>query len=658
MRMDRTSEVMQNPAREFYEFGPFRLDTLKRRLLRDEQVIPLTPKAFEILSVLLQSGGNLVEKDQLMRQVWPDTFVEEGNLSVHIFALRKALGENGEGQSYIETLPKLGYRFVGSVQEIAPNDAELVVERHRLSRVVVEEEVESGSDRVIPAEPLTLAPKDQTTHAAFWRRRSILIIIGLAIGAAFFGYWWRSSQLKPPASSAEVRSLAVLPFKTLGAEAGDQYLGVSLADALITQFGRTQQIIVRPTSTVLKYAENERDPLLVGKTLDVEAVLDGNVQRAGERIRVTVRLLRVSDGVSLWAEKFDERLTDIFALQDSISLRVAQALKVGDGERLKKRYTEDPEAYQAYLKGRYFWHKRTDEETRKALAYFREAIDKDPLYALAYSGLAEAYTTSSYYSGVLPRDAFPKAKAAAERALEIDSTLPEALSTLAYVRFIYDWDFEGSDRDFKRALELNPNYATARFWHGECLIYRGRFEEGIAEIKRAQELDPLSPVFGANLGWAYHMARQYDRAIEQIQKVLEMDGDFPMAYFYLGMAYEQKGMFEKSIAAYKRSTELTGGYPGRLGLGHAYAMSGRPQEAEKILDELEQQVRAGKRVRPTSFAIIYAALNDRDKAFEWLEKAYEERYEGVLYLKYQPYYDNLRSDPRYLDLLRRIGLNS
>lgn len=650
---------MSNATQHLYEFGPFRLDASRPRLTRNGEVVSLTPKALEILSVLVQSGGNLVEKEELMQRVWPDTFVEEGNLSVHIFALRKALGENGDGQGYIETIPRLGFKFLCAVQQIAPA-AELVVERHRLTRTVVEEDAEIPEYAVITSQ--SQAPfSQQTTPVAFWwRKYSIPALIGLSLSAVgLIAFVWFSKKPTQPGTSAEVKTMAVLPFKMLGVETGDEYLGVGLADALITQFGRTQQIIVRPTSAVLKYEQQELDPLAIGKTLGVEAVLEGTVQRAGERLRVTVRLLRVSDGVSLWSAKFNESQTDFFAVQDSISEQVAKALKIGDADRVKRQYTQNTEAYHAYLKGRYFWNKRTNDGVGRAVSYFKQAIDKDPLFALAYVGLAESYTLQSYYSGLLPREAFPKARAAAERAIEIDNNLAEALSTVAYVKFIYDWDFEGSDRDFQQAFAANPNYANARYWYGECLIYRGRFDDGIAQIKRAQELDPLSPVFGANLGWAYHMARQHDRAIEQLQKVLETDSDFSMAHFYLGMAYEQKGMFEPSIAAYKRSIELSGSeYPGTIGLGHAYALSGRHDEARKILEQLEQRVKAGTRVRPTTLATIYAGLNDRDKAFEWLEIAYQERYEGVLYLKHQPYYDNLRSDPRYVDLLHRVGLAS
>ena len=542
------------------------------------------------------------------------------------------------------------------MQEVDPNGAELVVERHTLSQVVVEERENVADDALTTVEPLAL-PEKTSGNLFSLRRRAVLIALAGALGiGGLIAYVWRSQKAQPPSSSAEVKSIAILPFRLLNKEVDDEYLGVGLADALITQFGQTSQIIVRPTGTVLKYAEREQDPIAVGKLLKVEAVLEGSVHRAGERLRVTVRLLRVSDGLSLWSGKFDESLTDIFTLQDSISAQVVQALKVNDPDRVRKRYTENAEAYQAYLKGRFFFSKRTNEGNQKAIDYFRQAINKDPLYALAYAGLAESFTIASYYSGVLPRDSFPKAKAAAERALEIDDTLAEAWSTLAYVKFIYDWDFEGSDRGFRRSFELNPNYATARFWHGECLLYRGRFEEGIAEIDRAHQLDPLSSVFSAHLGWAYHIARQPDRAIKQIQKTLEMDPDFSMAHFFLGMAYEEKRMFEESIAAYKKAVELSGEYPGTLGLGHVYAMSGRRDEAQQIVTNLEQQAREGKRIRPTSLSTIYAALNERDKAFEWLEKGYDERYEGILYLKVQPYYDNLRSDPRYGDFLQRIGL--
>ncbi len=657
---------MSNQQRNLYEFGPFRFDPARPRLTRDGEIISLTPKALEILLVLVQDGGTLVEKEELMRKVWPDTFVEEGNLSVHIFALRKALGETIDGKGYIETIPKLGYRFIGSVQEIAPNGAELVVERHTLSRVVVEEELETAEDVVMARQPLALLPSDQTSHVVFWRRPSVMIVVLLVLSfAGVLTYLWLSQNTKPPATSAEVKSMAVLPFKTLGGEASDEYLGLGLADALITQLSRTQQITVRPTSAVRKYVAVDQDAVAVGQALGVEAVLEGSVQRAGERIRVTVSLLRASDGVSLWVAKFDEKFTDIFTVQDAISNQVAKALLIdltsGERQLLTKRYTENTEAYLEYLKGRYFWSKRTANDAEKAIQHFEQAIALDPNYALAYSGLADSYAIRT---ALPPRVAIPRAMAAALKALELDAELAEGHVSLATIKELYEWDKAGAEREYKRAIELNPNYTLAHGLYSMYLTSMGRFDEGAAEAKRAEELDPLSPNMYIYAGWNFYNSRQYDRSIEEAQKAIHLDPNVSMAYNILVRAYAAKKMYTDAISlgqTLRSSSEqkelmLSKERPLSLAsLGYAYAVSGKTQEAHQILEELKE-LSAKTYVSPNHLAVIYAGLGDKERVLEYLEKTFEERDEMQRFVKVSPIFDSLHLDPRFLELLRRVGL--
>lgn len=652
---------MSNEPQDLFQFGPFRFDLRRPRLTRNGEVVALTPKALEVLGVLVESNGELVEKDFLIKRVWPDTFVEDGNLSVHIFNLRRALGQSAGGQNYIETIPRQGFRFTAAVQKIDENGIDLIVERRTRSQVTVQE-IEGGIEKEIS--PATTQRQLPGASSIGWRPVrviSIAAVVALLLGGLGAGYFLmrgKPSDNKPGAPL--VRSIAVLPFKSLSGGSDDEYLRVGVADALITKLGNLHQIVVRPTSATQRYVDTKEDPQTIGRALGVEAVLDGHLQRDGDRIRATAQLVSVRDGSQIWAGRFDDIFTNIFAVQDSISDQVVHSLSIkltpADAKLLAKRATQNTEAYRSYLLGRHFVSKRTDSDNKKAIAHFKQAIDLDPLYGPAYAGLAEAYTLSSYYSAVTPREAFPMAKAAAEKALEIDETLAEAQTTLAYVKFIFDWDFQGAEKDFQKSFELNPNYAPARYWYGECLMYLGRFVEGIAQISRAQELDPLSLVYSSNLGWAYHIARQDDQAIAQLQKVIESDRSFHMAYFYLGMAYEGKGMFNEAIDAYQKSRELSGGYPGITGLGHAYALAGQRDQALKIIRELEADEKRTNRIRSTAFAIIFAGLNDRDKAFEWLEKAYEQKYEGVVFIKVQPYYDSLRSDPRYFDLIKRVGL--
>lgn len=649
---------MSDQPQDLLEFGPFRLDLKRPRLTCAGEVVALTPKALEVLSVLVESNGSLVEKEVLIRKVWPDTFVEDGNLSVHIFALRKALAQCSGGENYIETIPRQGFRFTANVRAIEANGGDLVLERRTRSQVTIEETESGGITESV--EPLQLPEVSPATrkHQKLIRNAALALLL---VGGLIAGYLLlRPKSVQRGTQQPLVHSIAVLPFKSLSPGSDDEYLRTGVADSLINRLGNIHQIIVRPMSATQRYLDSTEDPRIIGANLGVEAVLDGHLQREGDRIRATVQLLSVRDGSQIWAGRFDDVFTNIFAVQDSISDQVVRSLSISltpaDARVLAKRATRSTDAYRTYLIGRHHLSKRTDDDIKKAIDYFKQAIDQDPLYAVAYAGLGEAYTLSSYYSAVPPRESFPKAKAAAEKAFEIDDTLAEALTTQAYVKFIYDWDFQGAEKDFLKTFELNPNYAPARYWYGECLMYLGRFVEGIAQINRAQELDPLSLVYSSNLGWAYHIARQDDHAITQLQKVIDSDRGFHMAYFYLGMAYEGKGMYEEAIAAYQKSRDLSGGYPGITGLGHAYAVSGRRDEALKIVEQMEADAKRTNRVRATAFSIIFAGLNDREKAFEWLEKAYEQRYEGVIFIKVQPYYDNLRSDPHYYDLLKRIGL--
>ena len=580
--------VMSGRIRRFYEFGPFHIDTAEQLLLRDGRPVQLTQKAFDTLIALVENRGRLLEKDELMRIIWPDAFVEEANLANNISLLRKILGDRADNRLYIETIPRRGYRFVASVKEL-----------------------ENGSQ------------KDEAIAA--------------------------------------VRSIAVLPFKPLNPDDGDEYLGLGIADALITRLGNIRKIIVRPTSAVRKYTGLEQDPVEAGRELRVESVLEGGIQRSGERIRVTVQLVDISNSAPLWADKFDEKFTDIFTVQDSISEKVAGSLmlKLTSEERrlLTKRYTENTEAYRLYLQGLHYKNKGTKDSALKAIEYFNHAIEIDPHYALAYTGLAGSYCWLSHvYSD--PRETAPKAKAAAERALELDDSLAEAHTSLARLSISYDWNWPAAEREYLRAIELNPNYAEAHQWYGFYLTVMGRFDEAIREIDRAQELDPLSFMRSAFRGWSLYFARRYDEAIEQFRKLVEMDPNFHMAYWGLGMAYDEKGEFSEAIAEFQKalSTPDGGGAEMITRLGHVYATSGKKEEAQRLLAELEE-MSARRYVSPMLMARIHTGLDEKERAFEFLERAFTERSPWMVYLKVDPVFDNLRSDPRFANLVRRMGLS-
>jgi len=648
-----------------YEFGPFRLDPTKRRLLRDGAPVTIQPKALELLLALIERRQQVLGKDELMNLLWPDAIVEESNLTVSMSVLRKALGEQAQEHRYIVTVPGRGYRFVAEVRPVlrdaAEGEAELIVQKSAKVSLVEEEE-EQSEGMMEAAHALTAA----SAHPLTRPRRVWLAVALLAVLIAGATVWWKTKLrgAEPAAPAGAIKSIAVLPFKPLSPDRSDEYLGLGMADTLITRLSNLRQVSVRPTSVVRKYTAQERDPMAVGRELQVEAVLEGSIRRAGERVRVTVQMVSVGNGTPLWAEKFDEQFTDIFTLEDSISEKVAEALrlKLAGAERklLTKRYTQNAEAYQAYLKGRYFWDQRTPEGIQKGVGYFEQAIDKDPSYALAYAGLADAYSLFGFGSqggGLSPGEAFPKARAAAMQALAIDDTLAEAHAALALVRMRYDWDWSGAEKEAQRAIELNPDYATAREYYAGYLIAQGRQDEAIAEIKRAQELDPLSLRLNAVLGLYFYYTRQSDAAVEQLRRTIEMDPHFLMAHFFLGLAYEQKGMYEQAIAELHQAITPAGGSPETIaaGLGHVYAASGKREQAQQVLAEL-LELRKRRYVSPYNIAKVYTGLGEKEHAFAWWQKASEERSYGLIFAKVDPVFDSLRSDPRFTDLLRRVGL--
>jgi TolB-like protein/tetratricopeptide (TPR) repeat protein len=459
------------------------------------------------------------------------------------------------------------------------------------------------------------------------------------------------------------RTIAVLPFKNLGAGSGvgdEEYLGLGISDALIMRLGHSRRIIVRPTSAVRRYGDPQQDPLAAGRQQGVETVLDGSIQRSGERIRVTVQLFRVATGEPLWTGQFDERFTDIFAVQDSISERVMRALmgelSADEAARLRRQGAGSVEAHRAHLKGRYFWNKRTNDGFEKAVGFFRQAIALDPNYAEAHAGLADAYQFLGSSDVEERADNYARARAAAQRALELDETLAGAHASLGLIAMNFDWDWASADREFSRAVELDPNYATARHWWAEYLAAVGRFDEALAEIEQAQSLDPLSVTISADKGKLLYFARRYDEAIGQLSKTLEMEPDFMWARLWLALSYTAKGLPEQTLAELEKARAFPDGLSlMRAGGAYARAMLGRKDEARKSLAELKALAAQG-RVDPFIIVLVYIGLEEKDQAFAWLNKEYEAHSVGLTSLKVCPLYDSLRPDPRFADLMRRVGL--
>ena len=645
---------MQSPTKQLYEFGHFRLDPTERLLLRDGSPVPLKPKTFDTLLALVRQSGHLVGKNELMEELWPDSFVEEINLTVNISALRKILGENGAGQRYIETVPKRGYRFVGAVTEITNGDI-LLVKRQTTSISIKDEEEETD----FPA----AAPLSATRNV----RSPLSLRTLLAVGALFVSliallFFWITMKSRPDENATilkpEIRSIAVLPFKPMIAGADrDEYLGNGMADSLIKRLGNLKGLVVRPINATMKYSGATQDPSAAGRELKVDVVLDGRVQKSGDRVWVTVQLISVKDGAPLWTQKFDQRLNDIFEVQDEIAYQVTQKLRPAlTSQKKESPASRDPKneaAYEAYTKGRYFLNQRMPEGYLKAYQYFQQAVSLDPKYAPAYAGIADCYLLGG--SG-LPTGTEPDApKVYAMKALEIDDTLVEAHTSLAYAKSAIDWDWQSAEAEFRRAIEINSNYALARHWYAFHLVSLGRIDEAIAEIKQAQEIDPTSLIINTDVGHILYFACRYDEAIAQYLKVLEMDPDFRVAHWRLGEAYERKDLYSKAIAELRKGLERSSDAGVLTWLGHAYAVSGQRDEALKIIAQLKGRP---KMDYAYALALIYTGLGEKDQAFTWLQKAFEAHEGAMAVIQAEPMLDDLRSDYRYIELLRRMKLRA
>jgi DNA-binding winged helix-turn-helix (wHTH) protein/tetratricopeptide (TPR) repeat protein len=586
--------------RRLYSFGPFQLNASEQLLLRDGQALPLKPKVFDVLAVLVENSGRVVCKDELMKQVWPDSFVEEGNLAVSIFEIRKVLGGSENGHRYIETVPRRGYRFVACVAEAD--------------------------------QPMALQEQSRPDDSR------------MPVVSA--GY--------PSISGC---SIAVLPFRFIGAT-GNEHLGLGMADALITRLSNLRQMTVRSTSAVRKY-NGSLDSVAAGKELGVEWVLDGSVQKSRTRIRVTVQLVRVGDGGLMWGDKFEERFADIFAVEDSISEQVAKALEprltVDDKKAITRRYTQSVEAYDAYLKGRFFFDKRSPEGLSKGIEYFNQAIVLDPKYALAYTGLADSYNILHTYIALPLRESDLMAERALLKALELDPQLAEAHASLGHLRK-RQWDWASAELEFKKALELNANYAIAHAWFGIYLALRGQSEEALIEIEKAQRLDPLSVTIAFCAGSVLYLARMYEPAVQQFRRALELDPEFAVAQFCLGNVREAQGRYEEAASEYRCTQSKLGRSPEvTSSLGRIQALLGKKDEAQAAIDELLRMSADGY-VQPIFIAVIYSALGDKDRAYDWLERAYDAHDGDLCMLGVDPRLDNMREDPRFMSLLQRIGL--
>ncbi len=627
---------MNASPKHFYEFGPFRIDAVKRLLLRGEEPVALKSKCFETLLVLVEARGQVLDKDELMSRVWPDSIVEESNLTVYISTLRKALGENPQAHRYIVTIPGRGYSFVAEVKEVWEDDPE-----------VAEREPEK------PEVPPAVSPPISRSFPRWLRYALSLVAVGLLLlGTALAISRWRSKRLV-------IRSIAVLPFRLLNVN-DDPTLGQQVAEVLITKLGNVRQLSVRPPSAVNKYRDHPPDSVTAGREQQVDAVLEGSIhQQAGEEIRVTVQLVSVNDGAQLWSEQFDGTRREVFKVEDDISQGVARALalSLSDEERrhLTKHYSEVAAARELYFQGRQSWNKRDDDGARKAVEQFRQAIALDPAFALAYTGLADTYAFlgSAYFDPSPPGADMPEARRAAETALRLDNTLAEAHCALAFVAGWYDWDWPRAERELKRTLELKPNYATGHQRYGWYRIAMGRLDEALVEMKLAAACDPDSAIIGINIGAVLYYQRKYDEALAQFRRVREKHPAFRHNHVWTGWAYAAQGAYPEAIAEFQQ--EQSPWEQSVWGLGYVHALAGRRDAAREILHRLEGLARQ-RYISPSAFTLIHTALGNKEQALDSLEKACEARDFDLCLLKVDPKLDSLRADPRFPVLLRRVGL--
>jgi DNA-binding winged helix-turn-helix (wHTH) protein/TolB-like protein len=622
-------------TKHLYEFGPFRVHPTERLLLREQRPVQLTAKAFDILLLLVQEHGHLVEKSELMTVVWKDNFVEEGNLAVAISTIRKALNDVGNDHQYIQTVTGHGYRFVADVRDI------------------VEPEPESHPP-VLDGSPLL--PEGPPLRRPFFYPLTVgLLLLAVLIAGATLLFFRKSSR-----TQTEIHSLAVLPFRSKNADAAHEYLRLGFADAIITKLASTGQINVRPTSAVVKYVDSAEDPRVAGRELRVDAVLEGNIETLSDRVRVTVQLVRDGDGLLIWADTFEKDSQEIFALEDAVAERVAESMVTPLSEaarkRLTRRETENPQAYQFYMMGRHFWNQKSKEGLRRSIEYFQKATREDPRYALAYAGLADSYVSQGLYGIEAPRQANTDAKGAVLQALNLDDTLAEAHASLGVIAFYYDWDWPKAEQEFRRAIALNPNYAMAYDWYALYFVAMGRGQEALDQIRRAKELDPVSLTINTTVGHVYLMNRQFDEAISAYRQTLDLDPQFERARTRLGMTYVARGAYGDAIREFEIAKNLTGADPYLDGvLGYTLAMSGNAAKAHVLCDDLILRSRS-QYVSPFSIALVHIGLGEQDRAFEWLDKAYQDRAGYMVFAKTDPLLEPLRPDPRFAVLLHRMGL--
>jgi TolB-like protein/DNA-binding winged helix-turn-helix (wHTH) protein/Tfp pilus assembly protein PilF len=628
---------MASDPQVIYEFGDFTLLPGEKRLLCAGKAVPLAPKVFDTLVLLVENQGRLIQKEQLFKTLWPDTVVEEVALAHNISQLRKALGDPVVKPGFIETVPKRGYRFIGAV---------------KTRRELIRRPATAPAGGVTPS---------AVQHAPSFRAAilgALAAALLLAVGVAAYLYLPRGGQ-KNAAVPPAIHSIVVLPLENLSGDKEQEYLADGITDALTTDLAQIGSLRVISRTSAMQFRDSRETLPQIGSDLKVDAVVEGSVTRGEGRVRITAQLIEVRSDHHLWAKIYERDVKDVLALQDEVARDIAEEIltKLTPEERgrLTHAHAVDPEAHDAYLRGRYWWSKRDAEGEWKGLDYFRKAIAKDPQYALAYGGVADSYTVLGHHGRLPPKEALPKAKEAALKAIELDPSLAESHTSLAIVKFSSDWDWPGAESEFKQAIALNPNYATAHHWYSHYLLAMGRLDEAVRELERAQDLDPYSVPINNFLGITLYSARRYDEALSQFRRGVEMHPE--LVGFYDGIAdvYEQRKMFAEAFAWRRRLLRVSK-EPQMAALEEAYQRSGYRGYLFKRIDLLEQAGKFDDLFTELLVAHMYALLGDEAHTLYYLERAYDERNPWILYLQTDPVMDSLRSSPRFRDLIRRIGL--
>src|SRR5213080_3407637 len=659
---------MMNEPRKRYLLDSYALTPDEQALSHKGEAIHLPKKPFQVLTYLVEHRDRFVSRAELLDQFWDGKDVYDDALRKCVGAIRKTLDDQSDDARFIETRWGVGYRYIGPVTEqIVREETSITeIEKTRGVKIIVEEE-EIHDDPALDKLPApSLAPSPTLRLRAILKRHSTVAVLALlflagSIGAAVI-ITARQRRVPVETHPAQIRSVAVLPLRNLSNDPESEYFSDGITENLINTLSRIEGLKVISHGSIFAFKGKEIDPREVREKLGVGALLEGSVLKSGERVRINVRLVSTEDGEVLWAsDTYERAIGDIFVVQDKITRSVAAGLRIqlsGEGERrLAKRYTDNVEAYQAYLKGRYFLNKRTPDGIAKAVEYFRQAIEIDPNYALAYAGLADGYDKVYWFIRLPPEEVMPKEREAATSALALDDSLAEAHVALATV-YGNGWDLSNAAREIERAIEISPGNAESHHNYAYCLVHLDSPDEGIAEIKRARELDPLNVVMNVDVGEVLLYARRYDEAIEALNHAIGMDANRANAHYDLAQAYEQKGMDGEAVEEYLRNEVLDGESQETIAaLKAGYAASGL---RGFWLKKLEVARERSKRSYTLSIipARLYARLGDRDRAFDWLEKSYAEHLPTLVDLKVDPMFDDLRSDPRYIDLLRRVGLQA